>query len=305
MALPYTSFGAFIDAFNPYSDVSAVADPTGESTGILIAASGPNAVDDPRYHTVRDAPPLYWPFRLPHERQEWLPWRRPFEPGPVTWPGGGIGYTNKIQEVENCRIVKAIVVPYEYDRILARRSPLAVRKTMKMKAHILIGYTAPFDVPDNPSQPIGALVDPDQYERLGAFIEAEHPAEKGELDGPPQNTEIIVDLDNRIPPTFMNAVCWLGEKSRESLVLGLDPYPLGSSADDEMQTLDKQQCLTWIFPQRYRDLETGGYLDEWWMRGYQVTKAFRVQYKVVGSDAGGAEPLIGDILVGYSGSGDA
>jgi hypothetical protein len=94
MVLSYPNFGAFINAFNPYSDVSAVANPTVQPTGILIASSGPNRVADANHHTVVDAPDLYWPFRLPHERPEWLPWRRPFEPGPVTWPGGGAGYRN-------------------------------------------------------------------------------------------------------------------------------------------------------------------------------------------------------------------
>jgi hypothetical protein len=307
MTTPYATFGQFIDLFNPYAEVSVVADPTTATAGILIAASGSSASFDPLYHTVLDANDLYWPFRLPYEREEWLsiPWTRPFEPGPVTWPGGGIGYTNKIHEVENCRIVKAIVVPYEYDRIIARRSPPGAQTTIKMKAHILIGYTAPFEIQDNRFQPVAPPPDFDQYAKLGQFIQTEHPVEKGELGGPGQPTEIIADLIERDPPWFMNAICWLETKSKEAASAPVDPYPLGSSADDEMQTLDKQQCLTWIFPQRYRDLATGDYLNGWWVRAYQVTKAFRGRYVIVGSDEGGNPLLGGDILVGYSGSGDA
>jgi hypothetical protein len=150
------------------------------------------------------------------------------------------------------------------------------------------------------------------YTRVGELIQALHPVETGELPRAPrggQRTVIPADLglaDGQLspPPLFMNAICWLQDKSlfahRQGYV-----YALGSSADDEMDATQKFACLSWPVPQpKWRKDESVDppvmvHDAAWWMRTYQVTKGIRVQYTLRDDPT-----MIGDILIGYSGSGD-
>ena len=323
----YSAFGAFMELFNPYARETELLDPSSPATGTIVITAGDREMAGRAFGgTLISIPgPLRWPFRLPLDiknkpgaNPEWI-WQRPVEPGPVTWPGGGPGHMDKILEVESCEIVKAIVFPYYYTRVLGRPHPPDPNQTVKMKAHLVIGYTGLRSIPDNPfpvgtqpvaHQPIAGV----SYARLGEFIQEQHPIETGELypgDGDAQPTALNVsfDFDNLSPPPFiMNAICWLMDKSLYADNLGY-VYAFGSSADDEMDILQKDACLTWPVPQPNwvkvdpHDTRTWRHDPETvWMRNYQITKALRVMYILQNNQV--PNLLGGDILIGYSGSGD-
>ena len=303
----YLGLGSFIESFNPYAEDTTPPDPTVADSGIIIATHNQPPPDPTAlFPTLSNFPYLYWPFRQPEESRDYPAWDRGVEKYPVTWPGGKVGRTNKLLEVEMCEIVKAMVIPYTYKRVIGR--VLTNPTTIDMKAHLVVGYTSPGDITPNETQ--SGARDParsQRYEAIGTLIEEEHPVKRGEMGFAQHDTILVADLNVPTPPFVQNAICWLEHKSLQSFNDPPPPvikYPFGSSADDEMEMCDKQQCLTWAFPQPERPSDTA-YGPGWWMRGYQVTKGFRVRYQVVDPNPPpGSKPQGGWILIGYSGSGD-
>jgi hypothetical protein len=326
MVTQYSVLGTFIDSSNPYALVSAPpVDPNAPGTGIIAATTAANPGVSQNWPVVYGAPPLFWPFRLPVEdRVKWPSWVRPWEAGPTNWAGGGPSLRRKRVEVNPYEVVKAICVPYAYTRVVAELS--GSPHFVPMKSHILIGYTAPRPDPDGLTAVTMRSVFPPGvaliagYTELGEFIELQHPVKTGELGLLPANTQLVVDLNNPMPPLVQLAISWLEHDSKLKKVLdqaahASDPPDmtevfLPSSADEEMDLHQEQECLSWVFPQRERRLDgtypgptdmSATYPEYTWMRLYQITKAISVRYTVAGGEKDGQ---IGDILIGYSGSGD-
>jgi hypothetical protein len=262
----YSQLGDYLAKQNPYSgEIRFRADLDDPASGVIIR---PNLS-------------LYWDFREPQSQQRGEPGR----------PG-------KLIKVANYPIVKAIVVPFDYTRLIPsdQHEPTPI----PMKANLLIGYGPPLPQPDSPTLlPRVARTEPtdDQapYPRLARFIRAQNPF----------SAETYLEM---LPPTpdepdrpektgLVTAVTWLADRS-------VARRNLASSSDFEMDLCQEQQCLYWDFPQPLPERTVGPSGENFWMCNYQVTKAFRFRYFYNEQTENGEIVKVGHKYISVTGSGD-
>lgn len=308
--LTYNDFGTFIGDENPYAQ---------PDTGLVPANPGDNVaalpvgftIPGPGGTTVRNPVSYVWDFRHAF----------PFDKEP--------GDQYRALKVQNYRIVKAILIPYSYNRhiesrnggrILGGGAPVVIPPgrivSLVVTAHLLIGYTPLVSVPAR-ALPGGAAAAPGlpPYEALGLFIRDQTPTGV--------NPNLLADPTDRA--TLEVGVSWLSGLSAFS-ARGGGPR-LKSTSDNEMDLIQEQQCLNWDFeadapvggPAPFGQIFGAGAIPAPlnpqyppappavfpWLRNWQVSKAIRTLYDVTVpiSAAFPTGTARGEILVGFTGGG--
>jgi hypothetical protein len=310
--MTYNDFGTYIGLQSPYARPNNPPPPP--NPGDNVATLPPNfTVPSPGGTTIRDRVNYVWDFR--HA----FPWDH--EPSD----------TRRALKVQNYQIIKAILIPYSYNRHLESRNggftitggvatptPQSTTVALEVTAHLLIGYTiqTPAVARDFPVAPPIAPANP--YEELGTFIR----------DQTPFALNWMLDADELNRTTLEIGVSWLAHLSAFSA--GQGGPRLKSTSDNEMDLIQEQQCFNWDFE---ADPPTGGAPPFGqvfgsgampppinpqyppppppglpWMRNWQVSKAIRALYHAIvpvdpNNPGSGTQVVRGEILVGFTGGG--
>lgn len=293
MAMTYDEFGEFIGDESPYA-----RKPDAHFTAGFTDAQIETSLD------------LYWDFR------HGPPW------------GATPGDPEKALKVQNYNIVKAIMIPYSYNRILhstfggtlvdgATTTSVSEGASVSLvvKTHLLIGYTRAVvaqneETPRPRIEPIASTT----YGALGQYIKAQTPS--------PNEPELLAVDGQR--DVLEIAISWLASLSAKKNVAGEDR--LISTSDNEMDLIQEQQCLYWDFPLNlpstgpgplnYALTPAGVHTTDKvpppppfgvnWLRNFQVTKGIRASYKFIGPSPEDDDVNVvyrADILVGFAGGG--
>jgi len=253
VALNYDDFGNFIGSETPYAQPHNVSIPPPDNANIAVL---PNlSVPPPVGPIIRDHTTYVWDFR--HA----FPWDH------------DLGDVTRALKVQNYRIVKAILVPYTYDRKIestwggvysdtdlapdtgstgpsgaVHSIPARNYVFLKVNAHLLIGYTAlgPPTTEYPRSSSVQPAASPTPYQALGEFIRLQTP-QLANL------TNLVLDAEEGNRTTLEIGESWLAKIGARSAATG-GPR-LKSTSDNEMDVLQEQQCFYWDFD---LDIVSGG-----------------------------------------------
>jgi hypothetical protein len=317
VAMAYNQFGEYIGVQSPYAQPNTSPPnpppPAGANVATLPAGF---TIPSPGGTTIRDKVDYVWDFRHAFAWDQ-----EPQDP-------------SRALKVQNYRIIKAILIPYTYNRIIESSqggvlrtdgvpgtTPIPPRTyvSLVVSAHLLIGYTDP--APNPPREHVPVLPPTPtttNYHALGEFIR----------DQTPRAFNLLLLADETDRNTLETGVSWLSQLSARIAAQG-GPR-LKSTSDNEMDLVQEQQCFNWDFEADAPPSGTVPFGQVFgsganpappnpqypppppsglpWLRNWQVSKAIRALYQGDAfidpqDESLGTQSVQGEILIGFTGGG--